>query len=132
MERIYDDREGSLASVRVLVAEDESIVALDLERTFTEAGAEVIGPAATLAQALALARDETIDVAVLDVRLGRETSGEVAALLMSRGIPLVVYSGQVDDALDVCKGEAILLSKPATRKMLIGAVEKLLAHTASR
>jgi DNA-binding NtrC family response regulator len=132
MARTCDDREASLASVRVLVAEDESIVALDLERTFIEAGAEVIGPAATLAQALALARDEIIDVAILDVRLGRETSGEVAALLMSRGVPLVVYSGQVDDAFDVRQGEAVLLSKPATRKMLISAVAKLLAQAASR
>ena len=80
----------SITSARILVVEDEPIIALDLERTFVDAGAYVVGPAYTLFEALEFARKEAIDVAILDVRLGGENSRDVARILASRGVPILI------------------------------------------
>jgi DNA-binding NtrC family response regulator len=129
MEKAGNEGRRAVASARVLVVEDEPIVALDLERTFTEAGATVIGPAYSVAEAMELARGASVDVAILDVRLGEETSRDVVDMLTSRGVPMLIYSGQVEDMVDVASGEAIRLSKPASRRALIGAVGTLLKHS---
>ena len=84
---------STLEGRRVLVVEDETLVAMLVEDTLLDAGAKVIGPAATVAQALALIAETVPDVAVLDMNLAGETSEPVADLLRERGVPFVVASG---------------------------------------
>ena len=122
----YNDVGNSLESTRVLIAEDERIIALDLERMLRDAGADVVGPAYTAAEALALAQHSALDVAVLDVRLGRETSRHIAAHLVSRNVPLLFYTGQIEHESPIHCGNILQLSKPASPKKLIGALQRLL------
>ena len=65
-------------STRVLVVEDEFLVALDIAQQITEAGFEVVGPANSVAKAIALIDELGCDVAVLDVNLGHETAEPIA------------------------------------------------------
>jgi DNA-binding NarL/FixJ family response regulator len=58
-----------LAGLRVLVVEDQHLLALDIEALLTDAGAEVVGPAANMTDALGLISFNDLDVAVLDLML---------------------------------------------------------------
>ena len=85
-----------LIGKRILIVEDEALVALDLEMTLRAAGAETVGPCLRLARALAMAERETVDGVVLDIRLGREESYPIADLLHERGVAIVFHSGHAD------------------------------------
>ena len=87
--------EGSLEGVRVLIVEDEPLVAMLLEDMLSDLGCIVAGAASTLAEAVALASDAgaAIDVAILDVNLGRDSSAPVAEALAARGAPFVFATG---------------------------------------
>src|SRR5689334_8220047 len=81
-----------LAGARVLVAEDEFVVALDLEVGLRELGCEVVGPAASVAQALALVARERPDAALLDVALLDGNAAPAAEALRSAGVPFVLLT----------------------------------------
>jgi DNA-binding NarL/FixJ family response regulator len=84
----------SLAGRRVLLVEDEYFIISDLVRTFEASGAEVIGPAGSLEDALALVYNNShIDAAVLDINLHGEMVYLVADELAGRGVPFVFASG---------------------------------------
>jgi CheY-like chemotaxis protein len=82
-----------LASRRILVVEDEPLVAMLEEDLLLEAGAEIVGPATSVAQALTLIGDGDLDGAVLDVNLGEETAFPVAERLAELGVPFVFVTG---------------------------------------
>jgi len=84
----------ALNEIRVLLAEDEPLVAMLLEDALTDAGACVLGPAMTLAHGLELA-GQGPDVALLDLRLGRESAAPIADALAALGIPFAIMSGDV-------------------------------------
>ncbi len=84
----------SLQGKRVLVVEDEVVLAMMLEDLFADAGAHVVGPAATVEQAIALIDSQPIDVALLDVCLrDHQFSDPVAESLRKRGVPYVLATG---------------------------------------
>lgn len=79
---------------RILVVEDEFLIAEELRDALEELGAEVIGPVATVDAALAVVRSlQALDAATLDMTLGREKSCRVAEALLERGVPFVLVSG---------------------------------------
>ena len=79
---------------RVLVVEDEYLLAEDLREGLEHQGAEVMGPAATVADALALLRTGPAPyVAILDINLGGEMVYPVADALRARGIPFIFATG---------------------------------------
>jgi CheY-like chemotaxis protein len=82
----------SLAGKKVLVVEDEAIIALMVEEALLDEGADVIGPAFTLQQALALLKHHTPAVATLDLNLGGEQSTEVANALNALHVPFLLAS----------------------------------------
>jgi CheY-like chemotaxis protein len=84
---------ASLISKRVLVVEDELIVSWLLEDMLAGFGCVVVGPAARVAQALAMIGSEDIDAAVLDVSLDGEFSYPVANALMVRCVPFIFATG---------------------------------------
>ena len=71
----------ALADCRILVVEDEVLIAMDVERMLIQEGCTVIGPVGTVARALSAIPGGKIDAAVLDVNLGREKIFPVAELL---------------------------------------------------
>lgn len=116
-----------LCGTRVLIAEDEVIVAMELQQLLEDHGAEALGPCYTIESALEAAADGRPSVAILDVRLGRSLISPVASALAARGVPFVFYSGQSegDDAVKAWPS-APLVSKPSAGGALIAAVEAVL------
>lgn len=82
-----------LAGKRILLAEDDFLIALTAEEALVAVGATVVGPAHSLAEGLALVDREPLDAAVLDVNLNGEDSREVAERLVARGVPFVLATG---------------------------------------
>ena len=85
--------ESKLRGQRVLIVEDEALVAMDLARVLTQAGALVVGPAGNIEDALDLVSQEAFDRAILDVNLGGRMVTPVAAALADKGIPFVYLTG---------------------------------------
>ena len=98
------------AGKRILILEDEPLVAMVLEDVLEDLGCVVVGPAFNLREAEVLVCEAPIDGAILDVNLGDCTSDPVAALLQTRGVRFVVASGY-DDA-DPLPGACATLRKP--------------------
>jgi DNA-binding response OmpR family regulator len=119
---------GGLASCEVLVVEDETFIAMELELVLTEAGFEVIGPVPAVAEALALLVGRRPDAAVLDVSLRGERVTPVAEALRAMGVPFVLTSAYsaVDIASDVALAGARNIGKPTSRVALLGALRDLL------
>jgi DNA-binding response OmpR family regulator len=110
--------------IRVLVVEDEPIIALDIRQQLTDAGFEVLGPATSVASALPFMIEPGCDVAILDVNLGNETSEPIARKLRASGKPFVVLSGCSTDDLPPSFNGATFLTKPAPMAELVAAVRK--------
>ena len=83
----------TLADRRLLVVEDEMFVAMLIEDLLVEEGCTVVGPAASVADALKLMDGTRLDGAVLDVNLGSETVYPVADALGRAGVPFVFVTG---------------------------------------
>jgi DNA-binding response OmpR family regulator len=109
---------------RVLVVDDDPFIAFDIVKTLRDAGADIIGPAMSVARALEFATTEDFDCSVLDVKLGDGLVFPAASILRQRGAGLVFYTGQYD--LEDLKRDwpaAQVLLKPATPKQLVQAVK---------
>jgi DNA-binding response OmpR family regulator len=89
----------SLEHRRILVVEDQYLIAMEVEDVLLELGAEVIGPFAQLKPALQAAHEEELHGAVLDVRLDSETTEQVACLLVARSVPVLLATGYDDEQL---------------------------------
>src|SRR4051812_44345412 len=97
---------------RVLVVEDDALIALDIANQLRDAGLEIVGPATSVAKALKLVAGTGCDIALLDVNLGSENAGPVALELRARGTPFVVLSGYSSEQHPSEFHGAPLLSKP--------------------
>ena len=84
---------------RILVIEDEALVALQLQADLESAGHKVVGPARSLKAGMSLAEREHIDVALVDVSLGRETSAPIADQLLARNVPFAFVTGYSDTTM---------------------------------
>jgi DNA-binding LytR/AlgR family response regulator len=100
------------AGRRVLVAEDEFLLALEVEDTLRRAGYEVVGPAATAAEAERLAREQALDAAVLDVDLRDDVVFAAADALALRGVPFVFLTGYGPASLPGRLRGRVVLDKP--------------------
>ena len=116
----------SLAGRRILVVEDEALVAIALEDMLLELGCLVVGPALRLQPALELAAAEQLDGAVLDINLGDERSFPVAEILRGRTVPFLFASGYGGSGLEPPFHEAPVLSKPYCLSALEEALRRLL------
>jgi CheY-like chemotaxis protein len=112
---------------RVLLVEDEPIVAWLLKDMLVDLGCSVVGPAADVNQALAMIEAESIDVAVLDVNLRGQMSYPIADVLVARGVPFVFSTGYDKDRLLDGYRTIPTLQKPFHRSDLGDTLAKLLA-----
>ncbi len=109
---------------RILVVDDEAIVALEISGILLKAGFEVVGPARAVSQSLSLINEAGCDAAVLDFNLGSETSEPVALRLTERGTPFVTVSGYSRKQLPAMFAGAPALTKPLRPEHLITELRK--------
>jgi CheY-like chemotaxis protein len=103
---------------RVLVVEDEALVAMDVESILREAGCEVVGPAASVDEALRLCC-EGLDATVLDVNLGDTMSYQVADALVAADVPFVWLTGHSPSVLPQRHRDRPVVSKPYLARVLL-------------
>jgi PAS domain S-box-containing protein len=115
---------------RILVVEDEALVAIEVAGLLEEAGWSVVGPVASVSRAMALIHQQGCDCAVLDVNLGPETSEPIAAELEHRGIPFIMVSGYARQQIPRRLSAAPFLSKPIRPKALVSEVRRCLDNVA--
>ena len=118
------DRPTDLRGSRVLIVEDAVLLALELETGLSDAGAEVVGPAYELAEAMALLGGH-IDAAVLDANLNGLSVHPVAEALAARGIPFVFATGYGDTGAPL-GFDAPIIRKPYDVTQVAAAVSALL------
>ncbi|HZZ87641.1 MAG TPA: response regulator [Caulobacteraceae bacterium] len=118
---------SALAGRRVLVVEDEMMIAMLVEDMLAELGCAVVGPAHALDVALVLARTETgIDAALLDVNLGGQPVFAVADALREKGVPAIFSTGYGDAALREVDRGCPVLQKPFRAHDLAKALSQAL------
>ena len=107
-----------MAVLRILVVEDDGLVAMTVEDLLDDLGCEVVGSAATVAQALAwLDAGGTADAALLDVKLGAEFVFPVAEALAARGVAFAFTTGY-GETPDPRFRDAPVVGKPIRRAQL--------------
>ena len=111
----------------ILIVEDEFLIALDMEDALRMRGFDVVGPAATLADGMALAEADGVSAALLDVNLMDGTSRPIAEALRERAIPFAYVTGYGRLPLDEDFPEAPVISKPAGNDALDSVLAQLLA-----
>lgn len=103
---------------RILLVEDDYLIATDLARAFGAAGAEIAGPVPTVGEALALARQAPLDGAVLDIDLQGEDVYPVADALKRRRIPFIFATGYDAGVIPPAYDGAPRCEKPVEPVML--------------
>ena len=123
------DRRAKLAGKRVLVAEDEPLVSMLVEDELRAVGADVIGPAPSVDDALRLveaaAANGGIGAAVLDINLDWRHAGPLADRLAALGVPFLFATGYGENCDMGGHGEAPVLRKPFGAETLAAAVASL-------
>ena len=118
-----------MQDLRILVVEDDYLIAQEVRRDLERAGAAVIGPVPTVERALQLLDSEpAINVGVLDVNLGTEKSFAVAAALEARAIPYLFATGYSSGDIPAEWRHATIVIKP----LRIEAVERLVSTAGQR
>jgi CheY-like chemotaxis protein len=109
---------STLIGRRVLVIEDESLVAMFVEDVLADLGCVVVGFASRLPEALEKATSAAFDVAILDVNLNDQQTFAVAAALISRGAPFVFATGYDGASLPEALQDIPIIRKPFKQRDL--------------
>lgn len=104
--------------IKVLIVEDEGLVALMIEDMLQDLGCEIVALASRLKEAREIAAIASIDLAVLDVNLAGERSFPVAEILRDRGVPFMFSTGYGTAGLPAEFSKCPVLSKPFSAKAL--------------
>ena len=108
----------NLHDLRILVVEDNLLTADAIQDLLETSGCEIVGPAATVASALDLIAQTTLDGAVLDINLGGELSFPVAAALIEQDIPFLFLTGYDDLVVPPQYRAMRRLEKPTDMRLL--------------
>ena len=111
-----------LQGLRILVVEDEALVALQLEDMLTELGCAVVGPASRVRQALQLLNEQQVAAAVLDLNIAGELVYPVADELATRCLPYIFATGYDASGLAEPYRSRFVLQKPFSRRELLQAM----------
>jgi len=123
---------SELMGVRILVVEDSWAIANSLKRLLLLMGADVVGPAATIAEAERLIAEHTPDVALVDIHLrGGERAFGLIDRLHDKGIPVIVTTGY--SAVPSASGKVVaILEKPISMALLLDTLRPVITTTAAR
>jgi DNA-binding NtrC family response regulator len=121
--------ESALRDLRILVVEDEYLIAMSLADALENAGSVVVGPVPSVDKAIKQIESEPrIDAAVVDVNLGGELAFAVADKLIAKKIPFIFTSGYEDAVLQSRYSQVKNCAKPYQFR----AMEKALVEAMSR
>jgi CheY-like chemotaxis protein len=120
-----DVREQSLQGLRVLVVEDEALVAILLEDMLADLGCEVVASAPRVGTARDLVGQKNVDCAILDVNVGGETVYSIAELLAQQGVPFMFVTGYSSSTLHSAFQQRPILQKPFRPDDLRDALKSL-------
>lgn len=127
MNEIATANDNASDVLRVLVVEDEPLVAENIRADLEDAGFEVVGVAVRLSAALRLIEEMEFDAAVLDANLAGASAVEAAVALSARKLPFIVLSGYAHEQLPREYAQASYLQKPYRVDDLIGRLKTLSA-----
>ncbi len=116
---------SGLAGRRILVVEDEALIAMELVDYLTEAGCEIVGPAQSLDEARKLIEEASFDGALLDGNLAGNPVDDLALALTRKGAPFVFVTGYGREALPVPFRDGAIIEKPFSREQVLAALERL-------
>jgi len=110
----------------VLVVEDDALLAMELDMVLSDLGVGLIGPARSVADGLAAIAARTVDGAILDISLDRESSEPIADCLQSAGIPFFYLTGHSARHLPAKHRDRPLVGKPFDEPALIREIRSML------
>jgi DNA-binding NtrC family response regulator len=117
-----------MPAARVLIIEDEMLIAMSIEDALSDAGFSVAGIAARVSDALALLEQHNwIDAAVMDLNLAGQPSGPVADRLKELGIPFLVITGYGSAGLPTHHKKAPVIAKPFEPERMVATLKDLLS-----
>jgi DNA-binding response OmpR family regulator len=111
---------------RILIVEDEPLIALTLEDVLIDAGFAISGVAGKLDKALAMVESGNCDAAIVDANLAGVSASPVAVLLAARGLPYIVTSGYSPDQMRGEYPRALFLAKPYRPELLVETLKSVL------
>jgi DNA-binding response OmpR family regulator len=109
--------------MRVLIAEDEFLVGIQLEEDLRSAGCSIVGPFSTLEMATRAARRERFDLAILDINLNGNMVYPLADELSARGVPFIFLSGYISTDLPDRFRKSPQITKPHDPAVLIKEIQ---------
>jgi DNA-binding NtrC family response regulator len=115
---------------RIMIVEDEYLIAMEVQDLLTDLGAEVVGPFGHLAPAFDAVNREQLHGALLDVRLDGETIDEIAEALVARGVPVLLTTGYEKAQLPPSLQHLPRVRKPYDERELRGLLERALSQGA--
>jgi CheY-like chemotaxis protein len=109
---------------RIMIVEDEYLIAMEIQDLLLDLGAEIVGPFGRLAPAVEAVNREQLHGALLDVRLDGETIDEIAETLVARGVPVLLTTGYEKEQLPPSLQHLSRVRKPYEEKELRALVER--------
>ena len=114
-----------LEGLRILLAEDDYLIAMEMEATLQSLGCIVIGPARSVQEIEEIANNVALDGALLDVNLRGDTIDMVLPVLVDRGVKIVLSSGYEEEALTAKYQGLALITKPYNDATLRAVCERV-------
>src|SRR5499427_6061440 len=121
-------RRVSHAGRRVLIVEDEAMIAGLIQSILSTAGWSVVGPVATLERALETIELERLDAALLDVRINGHDAFAVADVLMARRIPFIFVSGFTRKQMPPRYRDCAYIAKPFTPDAILALLKEVVGR----
>ncbi len=119
-----------LRGLRILVAEDDALILMDIEEMLREIGCKIVGPVSTVAAALAAIEENELDGALLDMNLHGERISPAADELLARGVQFILCTGYSSNTKDKAAIQnAPRLTKPFNLKTLRAAMNEAFGHS---
>lgn len=113
---------------KVLLIEDEPLVAMEISSCLSDAGCEIVGPAGSVADAFALIEANRIDAAFVDANLAGDRVDRLAEALAKRGIPFIFVTGYGRERLPLEFRDTPIIGKPFTLEQLLAGLSHMLAR----
>lgn len=118
-----------LSDRRVLILEDEFLLADDLARALKAVGGEPVGPVSTIKEAEEIVRREQVDAAIIDLNLHGQMASDFAERLAATNLPCLIVSGYAHDGLPRTVSSIPRIEKPVSPAAVLKALEQELARS---